>query len=130
MISDLETELRAAMAAHGKWKLRLKTAITTRKSDITPEQAACDDRCDFGKWLHGATLSPDLKSGQPYRVTLRLHAEFHRAAGDALEGALSGMRRKRDKAAMLEFDLKSEKLNHALSKWLGEVKAPTPFGRT
>ncbi|MFN7223258.1 MAG: CZB domain-containing protein [Paracoccaceae bacterium] len=124
MATDLELQLRAALAAHGTWKLRLKTAIATKRTDISPEIAACDDRCAFGIWLHGPDIDPDTKSSPPYRVTVRLHAEFHRAAGDALEGALSGMRRKRDRAAMIEFEQKSQKLNMALSKWLSEVKAP------
>ncbi|MBP9185091.1 MAG: CZB domain-containing protein [Fuscovulum sp.] len=120
--NDLEPALRAAMEAHARWRLRLKTALTTRRSDIPVEQAACDDRCEFGKWLHDPSLDPAIRDSQPYRVVRRLHAEFHKVAADALEGALNGQRRRRDRSALAEFDGSSSKLMTALQKWLGEVR--------
>jgi hypothetical protein len=120
--SDIEQQLRAAMEAHARWKLRLRTAMTTGRADITPEVAACDDRCDFGKWLHGPSIAPKVRASVPYQVVRRLHAEFHQSAGQALEAALGGQRRKGDKDAMADFDARSAKLAKALSKWMGEVR--------
>jgi hypothetical protein len=120
--ADMEQALRAAMEAHGKWRLRLKTAMTTRRSDITPEVAACDDKCDFGRWLYGPTIAPETHDSVPYQVVRRLHAEFHEGASVALEAALAGQRRKADRLAMAAFDERSNKLSKALAKWLGEVR--------
>ncbi len=88
---DPEIALRNAMDAHAKW--RLKTAVATRRSDITPEHAACDDRRDFGKWLHDPHLDRDIRDSDPCRVIRRLHAEFHQTASEALESALNGQKR-------------------------------------
>ena len=121
--AEMEKAIRAALEAHGKWRLRLKTAITTRRSDITPEIAACDDKCEFGRWLYGPTVAPETQESVPYQVVRRLHAEFHERAGAALEAALSGQRRKADKIAMVAFEERSTKLTKALNKWLGEVRA-------
>lgn len=121
--TDTETAIRNAMEAHAKWKLRLKTAMATRHSDISPEHAACDDRCEFGKWLYSSDLAPELRESTPYLVIRKLHADFHQVAAVALEGALHGQRRARDETAMTAFDDCSAKLNKALQKWLGEVSA-------
>ncbi|MBK8440690.1 MAG: CZB domain-containing protein [Rhodobacter sp.] len=121
--TEMETTLRNAMDAHAKWKLRLKTAMTTRHSDISPEHAACDDRCEFGKWLYSEQISDETRSSMPFVVVRNLHAEFHQVASVALEGALNGSRRARDDTAREAFDDCSAKLNKALQKWLGEVRA-------
>lgn len=120
---DMETTLRNAMEAHAKWKLRLKTAMTTRHSDISPEHASCDDRCEFGKWLYGDTISPSVRESTPFMVVRKLHADFHQVAAVALEGALHGQRRGKDQTAMTAFEDCSAKLNRALQKWLGEIRA-------
>ena len=119
---DLESALRDAMVAHTKWRLRLKTAISSRTSDITPQHAACDDQCDFGKWLYGPDLDDDIRNSPPYKVVRRLHAEFHKVASESLEGALNGQKRWNDKTALQEFDTSSAQLNKALSKWLSELR--------
>lgn len=119
---NLEIALRNAMDAHAKWRLRLKTAIATRRSDISPEHAACDDRCEFGKWLYDPQLKPEIRDSVPYRVIRRLHAEFHKTASEALEGALNGQKRWRDKVALETFEGRSDKLNQALLKWLSDLR--------
>jgi hypothetical protein len=125
MPADPTTEraLRDAMDAHAKWKLRLKTAMATRHSDISPEHAACDDRCAFGQWLYGPELDEEMRNSVPYLVVRKLHADFHKVAAVALEGALNGQRRTRDAQALAAFDACSAKLNRAMQKWLGEIRA-------
>lgn len=121
--TDVETAIRNAMDAHAKWKLRLRTAMATRHSDISPEHAACDDRCEFGKWLYGDAISPEMRETTPFVVVRKLHADFHQVASIALEGALHGQKRGRDSTALQAFDDCSAKLTRALQKWLGEVRA-------
>lgn len=114
-------EINKAIGAHGAWKLKLKTAITHSTSDATPENMKLDDHCEFGKWLYGPLVDGDIKSGMPYKVVRRLHAEFHKSAGAVLELAVNGQS---DKAEMLfdgEFSERSHILIVALNKWKNEL---------
>ncbi|NOT73031.1 MAG: CZB domain-containing protein [Hyphomicrobium sp.] len=111
----------AALGAHGAWKLRLRTAVATGASTVTPKQAGCDRSCEFGKWLHGSEIDPATKSGMPYKVVSRLHKEFHDCASHVLDAAVTG---KKDQANALlggEFNQRSEKLAKALTKWRCEL---------
>jgi hypothetical protein len=121
MNSGISTQVSNAIGAHGAWKLRLKTAITTGRSDITPEKAACDNECAFGKWLYGDELDAGTKAGLPFQVVKRLHGEFHHSAGSVLALALGG--RTADAQALLNGDYteRSDKLVRALSKWKREL---------
>lgn len=83
-----KAEITAAIGSHGQWKQRLKDAIASGKSDITPAQAAADNTCAFGKWLHGVS-GADAHS--PFYVKVRpLHATFHQEAAKVLRSALAG----------------------------------------
>ena len=115
-------EVKKAIGAHGKWKLNLRTAINTGKSDFSPFDVSCDNKCEFGKWLYGPTITPDLKAGKPYQVVRRLHADFHRSASAILKHALAG---NKDTAIQLmdtDYRDKSEILIRALNKWKGELE--------
>ena len=118
---QLLTQINDAIGAHGAWKMRLRTAISTGQSEITARTAGCDDACKFGQWLYGSAITPAIKAGMPYQVVKRLHADFHRAAGGVMESALAG-----DKATATarmddEFSARSEVLVRALTKWKREV---------
>jgi hypothetical protein len=112
-----------AIGAHGAWKLRLRTAINTGSSEAKPSDVRCDDRCELGQWLRSPALDAQTRSGLPYQVTKRLHAEFHSTAADVLTFALDG--RKDEASSLLEgdFTARSEKLVRALAKWKGEALA-------
>ncbi|MET1255541.1 CZB domain-containing protein [Aliikangiella maris] len=45
-------EISKAIAAHGQWKQKLRTAIDTGECESTPERVKQDNNCSFGKWLH------------------------------------------------------------------------------
>lgn len=116
------TEIQNAIRAHGAWKMRLKMAIQSGRSDISPSDVCKDDLCDFGRWLHDDTMPDFLRNGMPYKVVRRLHAEFHDIAGQVMTAAVTG-----DTAqARLLFDgpyaEKSEKLISALNKWKRELR--------
>ncbi len=115
------SEIVNAIGAHGAWKLKLRVAINRGESDVTPEKVCKDDRCPFGRWIHGPTIDATTRQGMPYQVVRRLHAEFHQTAANVLDLAL---RRKREEAENLyagEFTQRSDKLVRALSKWKGEL---------
>ena len=119
MSSDMVKNITDAIGAHGAWKLRLRTAINTGRSDAKPSDVRCDDRCALGEWLHGPAMDTQTRSGLPYQVTKRLHAEFHGTAADVLTLALDG---RKDEASSLlngDFTARSERLVRALTKWKG-----------
>lgn len=118
-------EIKAGIGAHGAWKMKLKTAITTGRTELKPDVVRCDDQCALGKWLHGSSIDTQTRLGMPYKVNKRVHAEFHECAARVVEFILNG---ERDKATTLlegEFTERSEKVVRALNKWRGELMAST-----
>ena len=86
MAGDFIEQAQAAMRAHTQWKARLNKAIETGSSEFVVDVVRLDDRCDFGKWLHGQAGSTD-----PHYVEVkRLHAEFHTEAARILALAVGG----------------------------------------
>ena len=120
--SAIAAAIRDAIGAHGQWKLKLKVAVRTGSSDISPQVASCDDACRFGKWLYDEVRDPGIRSGMPYQVVRRLHGEFHATAGEVLQLAVSGQAPKAETLLDGEFSQRSDKLRSALMKWLGEVR--------
>ena len=74
-----------------------------------------------------------VRSGKPYQVIKRLHAEFHECASRVLTLALE--KRNDDAIALLdgEYRERSDKLIRALNKWQRELRAaetpPPPASR-
>jgi hypothetical protein len=119
---SLHDELKKAVAAHSLWKTRLAAAIDTGKSEYTSESIRTDNQCEFGKWLYGPTITATEKAGKHYEGVRKLHAEFHKLAGDVLKLALAG---KKDEAhKMIEsgpFANLSADLTRAMMKWRAET---------
>lgn len=80
--------LDAALAAHVKWKTRLREAIATGQSEFRVDMVKRDTLCEFGQWLEH--LPPEDKATAEYRVVKTLHTAFHRTAAEVLELALMG----------------------------------------
>jgi hypothetical protein len=85
----IHDEIDKAIAAHGAWKDKLRSAIKTGECESTPARVKQDNNCSFGKWLH-ERVDPALRTTSHYQQVLRLHADFHREAGSILEIALRG----------------------------------------
>ena len=83
-----KTDIDDALSAHGLWKSRLESAISTGKSEYDPKIVQKDDACPFGKWLY--SLGPADAQGVDFEKVKALHAEFHQTAGKVLQLALSG----------------------------------------
>ena len=112
-------EIKKAIGAHGRWKGRLTLAIETGKSEFTPDKVSADRHCDFGQWLYGPTIPGAEKAGEHYKAVQKLHAEFHKIAGDVLSLALAG---KKDEARKLmgaksRYLAVSAALTGAMMKW-------------
>ena len=78
--------LEEAIFAHSRWKVHLKQAIETGKSDFSVVDTSNPHACAFGQWLdseEGRTL-PD------YGTIAKLHEEFHIEASNILALALGG----------------------------------------
>jgi methyl-accepting chemotaxis protein len=115
----LEDEINAALGAHGLWKLKLRDAIRSGRSDDAPAVLRQDMQCRFGQWLRGPALPPAAKGTPHYDECVDLHARFHAAAAHVLELALTG--RKAEAEAALgpggDFARLSAQLARAMTRW-------------
>jgi hypothetical protein len=111
-------QLDKAISAHAMWKIRLREAIDTGKSEWSPDKVRLDNLCDFGKWLYSL---PDSEKGSGNWIQVqKLHAEFHIVAAKVLQWALEG-RKTEAEAAMntsgSEFKVASALLINTMSEW-------------
>jgi len=83
-------DITNAITAHRQWKQHLHDAAITGKTDLQPVLAKSADECLFGKWLCGL-LQEDIGSVDILGIK-KIHEEFHKAAAEILELALSGKR--------------------------------------
>jgi methyl-accepting chemotaxis protein len=110
-----------AIAAHAKWKYRLREAIDTGTSQWQVQDVRTDNACEFGKWLIEVPLSQRLS--EHYKTVRDLHAQFHVAAADVLALALAGLRDEANAAIAIgsRFAAVSSKLTMAVVAWREEV---------
>ncbi|MHC4401265.1 MAG: CZB domain-containing protein [Planctomycetota bacterium] len=115
------SNIERAIAAHARWKYRLFDAVKTGKSEWTVQGIRSYDQCDFGKWL--GSLSPSDRSSEHCKKVTDLHREFHQAASEVLELALSGRKQEAEAAIALgsRFSLVSSNLTMAMSAWKDAV---------
>ncbi|AMV39853.1 CZB domain-containing protein [Planctomyces sp. SH-PL62] len=113
-----------AIAAHAKWKFRLREAINTGQSEWTVEKVRPDDQCEFGKWLNSLPLPDRMR--KEWREVKVLHAGFHAAAADVLASALAG--RQSEAAAAIApggaFADVSTKLVRLITEWKKTAAGP------
>lgn len=112
-------ELEKAIGAHGAWKIRLRMAIESGKVDAQLEEIGTDDHCEFGRWLHGPTLTETDRLSPHYAKVLALHAEFHRTAACVAGLAVTGRRSEAEILMSLRGDYTavSTKLTLAMIDW-------------
>jgi purine-binding chemotaxis protein CheW len=114
----LAEAISTAIAAHGKWKTRLKGAIESGTLDVPVATVRVDNGCPFGKWLYGEIGAED-KTSPHYEKVRELHARFHQAAARVAEFALAG--KKAEATAQLamggDFADVSARLTAALLDW-------------
>ncbi|MHC5024382.1 MAG: CZB domain-containing protein [Planctomycetota bacterium] len=106
-----------AIAAHAKWKYRLRQAIKTGESEWTVPAVRVDDQCEFGIWLR--SIAPADRAGEHWEAVCAKHAEFHLAAAAVLELALSGRAEKAEAAIApgSRFAEVSKQLTLAMMAW-------------
>jgi hypothetical protein len=69
------------------------SAIGGPQPDLDPEVIKSEDACQLGKWLNN--LPPEDTRGEHFAAVKKLHADYHRAAGEIAELVMAG---KRDEA--------------------------------
>jgi methyl-accepting chemotaxis protein len=119
MSASIIDEITRAIGAHGLWKGRLSAAIAGGEATLDPAQAARDDVCDFGRFLHGPAIPPAEKVGPQYQRVKALHAAFHACACDVLTRARAG-RTAEAEAALRPggaFAAASAELTQAMMAW-------------
>lgn len=122
MADTTAEHLTSAIAAHGQWKARLRTAIDKGSSDLDPAAASKDDRCDLGKWLYGGA-TPEERKSPHYASCLAAHKEFHKVAGDVLGLAVAGKQAEANAALAVggSFAAASARITSELMRWQREV---------
>lgn len=116
-VTALVEGIDAALKKHTAWKSRLMSAMHRGQSDITPNEAACDHACEFGRWFHGPTIPASVRRSSAYLTIGRLHADFHGCAAQVLMLATTG---RQDAAKTLlfgTFEARSDTLMRALQAW-------------
>jgi len=116
-------DLSKYIAAHGQWKMRLRQVIDTGKSEWSVEGVRVDDRCEFGKFLHG--LGPALGSTEMAAQIKAKHAAFHVEAARVLELAMGGKRAEAAKAIEIgsSYMRLSSELTRLMIQWQGKLAA-------
>ncbi|RII27893.1 MAG: hypothetical protein CXR31_06645 [Geobacter sp.] len=116
------SELNKAIKSHSVWKIRLKDAVDSGKSEFTPAKVKDNHICEFGIWL--ANLPPSEKAQEIYKRVQPLHEKFHTEAAEVLQMAISGQK---EKAHLALTDIKSDfvyvssQLINTLSEWKQKV---------
>ncbi len=115
---SVHDEIDKAVAAHGAWKQKLRSAIDTGKSESTPAKVKMDNNCSFGKWLY-ERIDPKAKGSPYYNDILKMHADFHKEAGAILELALKGNKDQANDLMKLgsNFSKISAKLTTTMKSW-------------
>ncbi len=115
----MKEAIKKAIAAHGMWKTRLRNAMDTGRLETPVASIRVDNQCDFGKWLYGTSINPQLKLSEHYKKVKELHASFHQLAAKVAELILSGKKGEAEKMMDMqgEYTTASEKLTKNMMDW-------------
>lgn len=105
------------ISAHYFWKIRLKQAIDSGKSDVTVENTAKDNCCEFGKYFY--SLPQDVQRSPIGQSVRAKHAEFHKEASRILALALAGKKDEANRgiASQSTFSKISAELTNLMTEW-------------
>lgn len=120
-MSDIH-EINKAVVAHGLWKLRLRMAVSSGKTEFAIETIRDDSECEFGKWLNGQTLTASDKISEEYKTVKDFHARFHGLAAQVAELAVTGKKSDAEKLLAADFETASVRLTSAMTVWRGKSR--------
>ncbi|MDF8335162.1 CZB domain-containing protein [Novosphingobium cyanobacteriorum] len=110
-------QIQAAIHAHLAWKVRLRAAVLSGTSTMTPEMAKRDDICAMGTWLYSPSFDERAKQGHYFEDVIRAHALFHQAAGEVLHHARNGEKATAGQLMHEAFIPRSDRLVCLLEEW-------------
>lgn len=115
----LKEEIDKAIGAHGMWKARLRSSIDTGKTEVPVATIMMDNQCEFGKWLHGTTITSAEKVSADYKQVKDLHTTFHTLAAKVAELATTGKKTEAEKmmAQGGEYAKTTSALTAAMMGW-------------
>ena len=125
---DKVGDLEQAIAAHVRWMTLLRQAVIDAVSGIDVESIAAHNQCEFGKWLHGAGLTPDDRLSDEHLEVRRVHAEFHGLARRIVELAAAGRMAEAYTLLYGEYMTLSGRLVLAMRAWQASllgIRSPT-----
>ncbi len=117
-------EIAKAIGAHGIWKARLNAAIESDRRDFDIAEVGCDHVCAFGQWLHGPTITSEMRGTVEYIAVVQLHSHFHRCAARVLKYVSIGASTSA-KVMMApdgEYSAMSSQLVAAMVQWKDSIK--------
>ncbi len=79
-----------AVAAHTKWKARLRATLDGAGEALDPAMVARDDACDLGRWIHGD--GSRYKALAEHQALRAAHARFHTCAAEVVTKSAQGMK--------------------------------------
>ena len=118
---DGSIDFDAAISRHTEWKFRLRGAIT-RQEKLDADSIACDDRCVFGKWLHGSAMQK-YGSLAIFKTCLADHAAFHKEAGKVASEINAGNFAQAEK--MLDYGTPYHSASQSVVKAIKELRDET-----
>jgi Chemoreceptor zinc-binding domain len=130
-MNELNDQITSAIGAHGMWKNRLRAAIEAGTADLTVNVVRDDHQCTFGKWLHGANLSSEIKNSHHFRKCAEFHRRFHIVASEILSLAISGKKEEASEKMKpgQEFCRVSTELTNAMLGWKASTSQLSPAAR-
>jgi len=101
-------KLDDAITAHTRWKLRLQLFVEGAGDKLDSKVVCRDDKCELGAWIYGEGKS--LAARPEFAAVQKVHATFHRCAGDVVRAIEVGDRAKADRLLATDgpFDVASK----------------------
>ena len=100
-------DIDMAIASHENWKYRLQAFLDGRSTEkFVAEEICFDDRCDLGKWIHGAGKAK-LGNFPGFTALQGHHKMFHYAASNVVALAQAGKTEEANKMLDVQFTQQS-----------------------
>lgn len=117
-----ELDFYKAVEAHLAWKLRLSDYLSGRGAEVLePHNICVDNRCDLGKWIHGAGKA---RFGQfeLFQQLTEEHAKFHFYAARVVEEHQSGHSTEAEKILTNDFSKQSKRTVSCITKLHAQIE--------
>jgi hypothetical protein len=110
-------QLRAAASAHHDWGDRVRTAIDSDESPLSPDLMGWHDQCELHELLRDPS-TPALRSCECYRHCVEAHDQFHESAATLIDRVRAGLATfNQDAGENSEFSRSLATLVEAVTDW-------------